>query len=217
MSNTLTSPSHLDLPHGLEDRYLNNYAALACLQSEYDKLNESSDYEYVVRVTRLHAVTKLLLDHFAEKGIIVTPRVQTNSAIIDLLVRMPDKRLFALMLRSSSGASVAWNEYRQKFFVNKVGQKNRKNDPLTRSISESQTIIDLKKERHPIVGASTNERNAPLIKAIVLAPGAKIAFAKSPTVQAQFGDAPVLKIKTTSITYVVESENLINFLLPVQK
>ena len=216
MSNTLTSHRPLDLPHGLEDRYLNNYEALACLQSEYDRLNESSDREYVIRVTRLHAVMKLLLDRYGEEGIIVTPRVRTNTAIIDLLVRMPDRRLFSMMLRSYNGASVFWREDRQEFFV-RTGNTSRPNEPLTRSMRDSQTIIDLKKERGSVVGAITLERNVPLIKAIILSPGAKIAANNPDSVRCIFGEAPALKIKTTSITYIVESENLIKFLLPVAK
>ena len=218
MTNTLTPcPSPLDLPHGLEDRYLNNYEALACLQSECDRLNESSDREYVIRVTRLYAVTKLLLDRFAEEGIIVTPRVQTNTAIIDLLVRMPDKRMFALMVRTSEANLVTWREDRQQFFLTKKGHGTKASDSLTRSLADLRTIVDLRKRKDPLVGVTSVERNAPLIKAIVLAPGATNSTKNPPTVQSTFGEADVLKIQSNGTTYVVEFEQLTKFLLPVQK
>jgi hypothetical protein len=207
----------LDLPHGLDNRYLNNHEALAFLKAECDKLDESSEREYIIRVTRLYAVTKLLLDRFAEDGIIITPRVPTNTAIIDLLVRMPDKRIFALMVRTSEDNSVIWREDRQQFFLAKKGG-TRASDSLTRSIADLHTIIDLRKRKDPLVGVTSVERNSPLIKAMVLAPGATISPKNPPHLLTTFGEAAeVLKIQASGTVYVVESENLIKFLLQPPK
>lgn len=207
-----TSP--LDLPHGLDNRYLNNWEALTFLKSECDKLNESSEREYVIRVTRLYAVVKLLLDRFADEGIVVTPRVRTNTATIDLLVRSIDKRMFALSIRSADAALIIWREARNQFFVKKPGQQPKRNDPLTNAMDELQTIVDLKKARHPLIGVTNAERNTALIKAIILSPGAKIATSNPPAIVSTFGEADILKIKNTSVTYVVQSDRLIEFLLP---
>jgi hypothetical protein len=203
----------LDLPHGLDNRYLNNHEALAYLQRELDRLDDTTAKEYVIRLTRLHAVTKLLLDRFDSDGITITPRVNTNSAIIDLLVRMPDKRFFALMVRSSEDNSVTWDENRHQFFLIKKGRRTKASDSMTRCLSDLQTIVDLRKKKDPLVGATTKERNSPLIKAIVLAPGATISPKNPDTIHTTFGEAEVLKIQFGGTTYVVESEQLINFLL----
>ena len=86
-----------------------------------------------------------------------------------------------------------------------------------KAIDELQTIFDLKKKKNPLMGITSSERSAPLIKAIVLAPGAKIAASNPQEIRTEFGEAEVLKIQTTSITYVVECDNLVKFLLPPKK
>ncbi|NJR76826.1 MAG: hypothetical protein HC773_31400 [Scytonema sp. CRU_2_7] len=48
--------------------------------------------EYIWRVRRLYIVAKSILDHYGNDNIVLTPRVKTGSATIDLLVRMPDKK-----------------------------------------------------------------------------------------------------------------------------
>ncbi len=229
-----------------EGEYLQNYEALAKLKEEvftlYNSyvaiagfsltslifsplapigfatlLSAAASLEYFRVIARLHDTIKMLLETFGKDGIVITPRVRTNSAIIDLLVRTPDKRMFALMIRSSEGNSAIWRETYQRFYITRKGKNAKKSDPLTRAMDDLQTIVDLKKEKHPLMGITSVERNVPLIKAIVLAPGAKIAASNSPEMQTEFGEAKVLKIKTTSITYIVEYDELVKFLLPQTK
>jgi hypothetical protein len=229
-----------------EDNYLQNYAALNTIKEEINRLlkvyaaatglsfasliitplstlgmgalvSTGISFEYFRRITRLHDTIKMLLDSFGDDGIKITPRVRTNSAIIDLLVRTSDKRMFALIIRSSEGNSVIWREAHQQFYITKKGKNAKKSDPLTRAMDELQTIVDLKKAKHPLMGVTSVERNVPLIKAIVLAPGARIAASNSPEMQTEFGEAKVLKIKTTSISYVVEFDELVKFLSPQKK
>lgn len=236
----------LSLDTGKSGEYLQNYEALAKLKEEVLTLSKSylavagfsltslifsplaplgfatllsagASFEYFRVIARLHDTMKMLLEEFGNDGIVITPRVRTNSAIIDLLVRMPDKRMFALLIRSSDNTSVRWREDSQRFYVVKKGKNAKKSDPLTRVIDELQTIFDLRKKKHPLMGITSSERSAPLIKAIVLAPGAKIAASNSQEIRTKFGEAEVLKIQTASVTYVVEYDNLIKFLLPPKK
>jgi len=167
--------------------------------------------EYLIRVRRLCSVAEMLLDGFNDE-IIVTLRVKTNSSVIDILARMPDKRIFALMVRSNQDISVKWNQERQQFYITKKGKNPKKCDSLTKTIDELNTLTDLRQERHPLMGNSYAERNAPIIKAIVLAKEAHIASSNSPDQWTDFGLAKVLKIRTTSVTYVVEYDNLVNFM-----
>jgi len=236
----------LSLATGKEGEYLQNSEALAKLKEEVFTLYKSylavagfsltslifsplaplgfatllsagASLEYFRVIARLHDTMKMLLEHFGDDAIKITPRVRTNSAIIDLLVRTSDKRMFALIIRSSQDNSVIWREDRQQFFVVKKGKNAKKNDPLTKAIDELQTIFDLKKTKNPLMGITSSERSAPLIKAIVLAPGAKIAASNPQEIRTEFGEAEVLKIQTTSTTYVVECDNLVKFLLPPKK
>lgn len=172
-------------------------------------LSAGKSFEYFRVITRLYDTMKMLLDSLILGGITITPRVRTSKVIIDLLVRMPDRRMFALLIRSSEGNSVIWREDSQRFYVAKKGKSVKKFDLLTRAMDDLQTIVDLKKEKHPLMGVTSSERSAPLVKAIVLAPGAKISIDSN---RVAFGNAQVLKIKTTSTTYVVEYEDLVDFL-----
>jgi hypothetical protein len=224
-----------------EDNYLQNYAALNIIKEEINRLlqvyaaatglsfasliitplstlgmgalvSAGISFEYFRRITRLHDTIKMLLDSFGDDGIKITPRVKTDSATIDLFIRMPDKRMFALIIRSSENNAVRWREDTQQFYVKKKGKNEKKSDPLTRVIDELQTIFDLRKKKSPLMGITSSERSAPLIKVIVLAPGAAIASNNSPEIRTEFGEAKVLKIQTTSITYVVECNDLVKFL-----
>jgi hypothetical protein len=173
--------------------------------------------EYLTRVHRLYLVAKMLLEHFGEDGIKITPRVRTNSAIIDLLITMPDKRRFAFMVRGRENMSVRWREERQEFFATKKGQTIKKYNHLTKTIDELNSLADLRKEKNPLMGITSNERNAPTIKAIVLAKGAEIAASNSPELWTDFGQTKALKIRTASVTYVVKYEELIKFMLLPEK
>jgi hypothetical protein len=157
-----------------EDNYLQNYAALNIIKAEINRLlqvyaaatglsfasliitplstlgmgalvSAGISFEYFRRITRLHDTIKMLLDSFGDDGIKITPRVKTNSATIDLFIRMPDKRMFALIIRSSENNAVRWREDTQQFYVKKKGKNEKKSDPLTRVIDELQTIFDLRK------------------------------------------------------------------------
>lgn len=173
--------------------------------------------EYLTRVHRLYLVAQMLLDYFGDDGIKLTPRVKTNSAIIDLLITMPDKRRFAFMVRGRENMSVRWREDRQEFFAIKKGQTIKKYNHLTKTIDDLNSLADLRKEKNPLMGITSNERNAPTIKAIVLAKGAEIASSYSPDLWTDFGRTKALKIRTTSVTYVVKYDDLIEFMLLPEK
>jgi hypothetical protein len=173
--------------------------------------------DYLWRVRRLYLVAKSILDYFGDDNIVITPRVKTDSATIDLLVRMPDKRMFALMIRAADDSSIIWREDRQQFFATKKGKSAKRAGSLTKAIDQLQTISYLKKIKHPIVGVTSSERSAPIIKAIVLSPGAKILANDDSPLWTEFGQARVLKIQTTSITYLVQSEDLIKIMQSSKK
>jgi hypothetical protein len=173
--------------------------------------------EYIWRVRRLYVVAKSILDHYGDDNVVLTPRVKTDTAAIDLLVKMPDRRMFALMTRANEDREVIWREDRQEFFIKKNGKHAKRAIALTKAIESLQTVSYLRKIKHPLMGITAAERNAPLIKAIVLAPGARIVAYEDSPLWTEFGGARVLRIQTTSVTYVVECKDLINFLQPIQK
>jgi hypothetical protein len=226
-----------------DDNYLQNYKALAALQTEFDRYIQAWNdvagvvavclatkvavpyleafsgilfsREYAVRLARLIDVTKALLEAYSDRGIVITPRVKTNSATIDLFVRMPDRRIFVVMLRTGSKESnIIWREDIQQFRLRKKGHKSQKKCPsLDKAIAELNTFVDLKKAKHPLMGVTSAERTAPVMKVIALSPQARISESNPSQAIVSFGNAArVLKIATSSTTYVVECEDLIDFL-----
>jgi hypothetical protein len=175
--------------------------------------------EYLIRVGRLYEVTKLLLEHFGNEGIKITPRVKTAEGIIDLFIKMPDKRAFALTLRSKGTAQVKWREDRQDFCISQKGNKGKKkinkwSDLLKESQKSEKIVRILKQQKSQILGTSNTERNKSVIKAIVLLGKTEIDSNNNPSLFVDFGKARVLRVQTSVVTYVVNQGDLINFLLP---
>jgi hypothetical protein len=232
-----------------DDNYLQNYEALEALKTEFYRHIKAwisiagvgvaamlapqvavpymiafggvmLTKEYTVRLARLIEVTKSLLEAYGDDGITVTPRVKTDSAILDLLVRMPDKRVFVLMLRTGSKEStIIWREDIKKFRMRKKGEKSQKRcSSLDKAIEELNTFVDLKRDKHPLIGITSAERKAPVMKVIVLSPQTRISESNPSEAIVSFGNAArVLKIVTSSTTYVVESKDLVDFLASPKK
>jgi hypothetical protein len=173
--------------------------------------------EYMVRVKRIYNVTKMLLERFEDEGITITLRVQTNLAIIDLFVKMPDRRSFALLLRSNENGAVKWREDKQKFFIYKVGKKPRKWDSMTRTIEQLKSTIYLKDLKSPLLGTSRADRNRPINKVVVLCSSTTIHPDHAPEFWSEFGRTRALQIYKDGLTCIIERQNLTDFLLPPQK
>ena len=173
--------------------------------------------EYMVRVKRIYNVTKMLLECFEKDGITITLRVQTNLAIIDLFIKMPDRRSFALLLRSNGNGAVKWREDKQKFFIYKVGKKPRKWDSMTRTIGQLKSTIYLKDLKSPLLGTSRTDRNRPINKVVVLCSGTTIHPDHAPEFWTEFGRTRALQIYQDGLTCIIEQQKLTDFLLPPQK
>lgn len=173
--------------------------------------------EYFTRVRRIYLVTKMLLEAFEKDGIVITLRVQTNIALIDLFVKMPDKRSFALLLRNHDNGKAKWRADKKLFYIYKVGKKPRRWDSLTKTIEQLQSTIYLKNLKSPLLGKASAERNRPINKVVVLCGNTKIHLDNTAELWVEFGQTKALKICEDVVTYVVEQENLINFLLPPTK
>jgi hypothetical protein len=173
--------------------------------------------EYIMRVRRIYAVTQMLLECFEDEGITITLRVQTNLAIIDLFIKMPDRRSFALLLRNNGDGAVKWREDKQKFFIYKVGKKPCKWDSMTRTIEQLKSTIYLKDLKSPLLGTSRADRNRPINKVVVLCGSTTIHPDHAPEFWSEFGRTRTLQIYKDGLTCIVEQQKLTNFLLPPEK
>ena len=180
-----------------------------------EPINISS--EYLIRETRLFTTTKMLIDRFGE-DIKITLGVNTNTDIIDIFIKMSDKRSFALMLRSNGASFIRWRADRQELFSRKQGRKGTQSWASgTRAIEQLKSTLYLRKQKSPILGSSSSERSKPITKAIVLTGRTRLDRNNSTELLVKFGRADVLQVKTDLLTYVVQREDLVNFLLPPEK
>lgn len=165
------------------------------------------------KINTICLVMKMLLEKFGDDGIKITPRVATDTTIIDLFIKMPDKRSFALMLRSNGESLVRWREDKQQFYASKKGKGSRVWSSPTNAIEQLKSVTYLNKQKSPILGTSSNERKKFITKAIVLLGGTQIDRSFNPELLNDFGRTRVLTICNNGLTHLVQKDNLIDFLL----
>jgi hypothetical protein len=175
--------------------------------------------EYFTRFSRLCKAVEMLYQEFGDDGIKIALEVKTDFGIIDLFVKMPDKRSFALILRTNGENFIQWQqrENRQGFYIFRKGKGCFKSWDTTMKILEnfSDQTSWLQKTKSPVLGASSAERKKPIIRAIVLTGGTRLGkIHQDPATKVDFGQTKVVKIETDYTTYLLESEDLIKFLLP---
>ena len=150
-------------------------------------------------------------------GIIVTPRIKTEHGTIDLLVKMPDRRRFAIALRSKPNSRIKWRKEEQMFFANtsrKIGSSKRiKRWPELLEVGQNlnKSIILLNKQKSSLLGASGSEFRLPVVKAIVLTSSTIIDPANEPDLFVKFGATTVLKVHSGSNIYVLHQSDLTKF------
>lgn len=167
----------------------------------------------VAKISTISLVMEMLLEHFGDEGIKITPRIATDSAIIDLFIKMPDKRPFALMLRSTGESIVRWRADRKQFYATRKRKGAKVWDSPSKAIEQLKTIKYLSKQKSPILGATNNERSKFITKAVVLMGGTRIDPNFTPELLNDFGRTKALTICDNGLTYLVQKDNLIDFLL----
>lgn len=174
---------------------------------------ESKLFDFRWRIYYLSSVTETLLEHYGD-SIKITFRVKVEEDIIDFLIRLPDKRVFAMMVRSYNESYVRWNSRKKDFYVFVIKNKNiHKWTSPAKAISKLKSIFSLKKEKASILGETKTEKNAHINKVIILANGTEIdRISNDPDLWVIFGKAPALKIYTDTLTFVVEQQHLLDFL-----
>jgi hypothetical protein len=173
--------------------------------------------EGITRVTRLTNVIELLLTSFGDNGLKLTIEIKTEFGIIDLFVKMADGRNFALMLRSNGGNYIMWEENRKQFYIRHTGIRGLKYWGTTTQILETfdKQTAWLQKIKSPIIGSTAAQRKKPITRAIVLTGETELdKLHHDPQARVNFGQTKVVKIDTGYTTYLLQSADLIKFLLP---
>ncbi|MCY7337800.1 MAG: hypothetical protein LH613_16570 [Chamaesiphon sp.] len=178
-------------------------------------LSEKIENEYLIRIKRFFEVTIMLNKHFGS-DIQISLDVQADMNILDVFLKMPDKRSFALMLRSNGTSYVKWRKDKQEFYCRKPGKDGiKKWSSPTSAIKQLQQVTTvLKQNKDPLLGTTRTERNRPITKVIVFTSETKLDRNNPLDLWTDFGQAKALKIDTGVLIYAIDQDNLINFLLP---
>jgi hypothetical protein len=205
------------------EAYLQNYQALEYLQKKQAKWLDLFSANNLppttpTAVDGLVSAMTTLLDEFKDEGIKLTPRVKTDQGIIDLLVKTLDRRSVGLMLRSNGASRVKWREDRGEFFVSRKKGTSKWSELDSIAYQLDSMMKCLREKENPLLGSSRTERKKGITKTIVLAGQTRLDPNNDPTRLVNFGRATVLKMNHTSAYYVVDLENLANFLhKPIEK
>lgn len=178
-------------------------------------LSEKNKNEYLIRIKRFFEISIILIKHFGS-NIQISLDVQTDLNILDVFLKMPDKRSFALMLRSNGASYVKWRKDKEEFYCRKPGKDGiKKWSSPTSAIEQLQKVTTaLKQNKDPLLGTTRTERNRPITKVIVFTSETKLDRNNPPELWTDFGQAKALKIDTSVLIYAIDQDNLINFLLP---
>ena len=165
---------------------------------------------------RLVRVMETLLEHFGNDGITLTPDVRTETGKIELFVKLPDRRNFALMLRSNGDCLIKWRIERGDF-VSRVRSKNRTKNQVYGGIlpaisNLNAMTVSLKQEKSYLIGLSSKERTQAIIKVLVLTSKTRVDPTNNdPSLFVDFGNTKALRVNPGCSIYVVDLENLTNF------
>ena len=175
-------------------------------------LGTALSIELSLPIDRIVKTMEMLLDEFQDEEITITPRVKGADGIIDLFVRTADKRYFALMLRSNGDSRIKWRKDRQQFFA--LGKRRNSQWGRLELLGDelNRIVLNLKKEKNPIVGFTNAERNRAFTKVIVLTGQTRLDPNNDPDLVVRFGCTTALRITAKSTYYVINLADLGNFI-----
>jgi hypothetical protein len=173
--------------------------------------------ELSISIDRIVSVMEILLEEFKDEEITITPRVKTNSGTIDLIVRTADGRYFALLLRSNGDSKVLWREDRQEFYTVRRARKSKWSGLELSGERLNRMMLSLKEEKNPLVAISNAERKKGFTKVVVLTSKTRVDPNNDPDRLIAFGRTTALRMVGKSTYYLVDRENLANFLRKPKK
>jgi hypothetical protein len=168
--------------------------------------------ELSIAIDRIVSAMEILLEEFADEGITITPRVKTNSGMIDLIIRTVDGRYFALLLRSNGDSKVLWREDRQEFYTVRGARKSKWSGLELSGERLNSMMLWLKEEKNPLVAINNAERKKGFTKVVVLMYKTRIDLNNDPDRLIAFGRTTALKMVGKSTYYLVDQGNLANFI-----
>ena len=173
--------------------------------------------ERLNRASRTQIVVKNILENFGDDGAKIDIEIETAYGTIDVFVKLKDRRLFAFVLRSNGANYIEFDNNIKSFWI------YRKNKGKVAVWHSTKQMLDsfadmttwLRETRHAVLGTSSAQIRKPVVKAIVLTGDTRLHLLHQDSDElVEFGQARVLKIDIGFITYLLELEDLIAFVLP---
>lgn len=165
------------------------------------------------KINQILPILDSLLENFEEYGVEIINDVNVpNLSSLDLFVRFPYRNLFAIALRSQGDSVITYNEEKESFYIRRnKGSKGLK--PWTPD--HLQQLSDqeywLRKNQSALFGSTSKQRRQPVVKVLVLKGQTKLGQHPK-KLYTTVGDVRVLLIKKKASIYVMEEDQLINFI-----
>lgn len=179
-----------------------------------------------VSFERLALIVEMLLRDYPGE-ITIIPKIKTDAGEIELLVRTNDGMFFAFESRSKGTSKIKWREERQDFFINSRTKKGNIRTQKWGELSSvatrlNQAVLALRRQKNEIVGKTKTEQKRAVIKAIVLTGKTEIDPKNDSELFVDFGklkkeDGKVLRVATENVIFLVNQQNLVDFLMPRDK
>jgi hypothetical protein len=166
----------------------------------------SSPEAQLIADSRLLSVVKMLVEQYFDSIQKIGLEMTTDSHLIDIFLKLKDKRSIAIMLRSNGKSKIKWRDDKKSFYVAKSGKSP--------AIQALKSTIVWKDRPSPFLGNGQKERKRPIIKVIVLCHGTRLNSNNAPELWDTFGQARVLRVYDETLVFVVEQDDLIKFLSP---
>jgi hypothetical protein len=175
---------------------------------------------------RLAAIVEMLLRDYPDE-ITIIPKIKTSQGEIELLIRTSAGMLFAFESRSKGIARIKWREDRQHFFIHSRTKKGKLRSQKWGELSSvatklNQAVLALKRDKHELIGKTKSEQKRPAIKAIILTGKTEIDPNNAESLFVDVGqlrkiDKKVIRVATENVIFLVNQQDLVNFLMPPDK
>ncbi len=169
--------------------------------------------ENIPKLNQIETVTNILLNHFKDDGINITPGLINNIDPIELFVKTKDKRSFALSLRSNGKSRIRWRMDKHNFYTYRDNGSKLTENITYQAEKLSASVKELIMFRSDLLGISARESRKPVTKAIILMGETKLDPKNDPALWCKFGQTEkVIRVDTDGFVYMLSVDDLIDFL-----
>lgn len=165
------------------------------------------------KVNQIHRSMSALLDTFEDQGVELIPRLEIpRQGSLDIFARFPTKHLFAIALRSQGKSTIFYNEAESTLKIRRQQGGRGLNQWTPDHVQRlSDQEFWLRGNQSDLFGKSSRDKRRPLVKLLVLTGQTRLGK-HSEHLYAMIGNQKVLLLRKRASVYVLEEEQLTDFL-----